>query len=147
MESLSIVLQRSPWPPAFGQPLHPFVSRLSSIQCCLIIIWLSCRLPSQYCLKRRNLWHLFHLYCQTVNFTVWASCTFCQLSSVLSRLQQQESIVVLVCVFLINYPCNSHQRLLISWVSLMQMMLIWAFMIIHSSFINEVFTTARLRGC
>lgn len=26
MESLSIVLQRSPWPPAFGQPLHPFVS-------------------------------------------------------------------------------------------------------------------------
>lgn len=51
------------------------------------------------------------------------------------------------CLFLINYPCNSHQRLLISWVSLMQMMLIWAFMIIHSSFINEVFTTARLRGC
>lgn len=51
------------------------------------------------------------------------------------------------CLFLINYPCNSHQRLLISWVSLMQMMLIWAFMIIHSSFINEVFTTAILRGC
>lgn len=48
------------------------------------------------------------------------------------------------CLFLINYPCNSHQRLLISWISLMQMMLIWAFMIIHSSFINEVFTTARL---
>lgn len=49
------------------------------------------------------------------------------------------------CLFVFNYPCNSHQRLLISWVSLMQMMLIWAFMIIHSSFINEVFTTARLQ--